>query len=66
MTTRHLKSFREYVDVLTELGEVQPIDREVDWNLEMGAITRRCYELQAPAPLFNSIKGIEKGFRAPS
>src|SRR5262249_10280641 len=33
------------------------------WNLEMGAIIRRTYELQAPAPLFNRIKGIEPGFR---
>ena len=29
----------------------------------MGAIIRRSYELRAPAPLFNRIKGIEPGFR---
>ena len=58
-----LKSLREYIDQLKALGEIQEIDAEVDWNLEMGAIIRRTYELQAPAPLFNSIRGIERGFR---
>src|SRR6266851_4472203 len=58
-----LRSLREYVDRLKALGEVQEIDAEVDWNLEMGAIIRRSYELRAPAPLFNRIKGIERGFR---
>jgi UbiD family decarboxylase len=60
---RHLKSLREYIDALAEIDEVQPIDKEVDWNLEIGAIARRCYETGAPAPLFNTIKGIENGFR---
>ncbi len=58
-----LKSLRDYVDQLKALGEIQQIDIEVDWNLEMGAIIRRTYELQAPAPLFTRIKGIEPGFR---
>jgi len=60
---RHLKSLREYLDQLRSLGEVQEIETEVDWNLEMGAIIRRSYELQAPAPLFTRIRGIERGFR---
>jgi 4-hydroxy-3-polyprenylbenzoate decarboxylase len=59
-----LKSFREYVDALAAIGEVQPIAREVDWNLEMGAITRRCNELGAPAPLFERVTGIAPGYRA--
>ncbi len=58
-----LKSLPEYIARLKTLGEIQEIDVEVDWNLEMGAIIRRCCELQAPAPLFNRIKGIEPGFR---
>ena len=58
-----LRSLREYVDRLKALGEIQEIDVEVDWNLEMGAIIRRCYELRSPAPLFNKIKGVEPGFR---
>ena len=60
---KHIKSLREYIDALKALGEIQEIDKEVDWNLEIGAITRRVYETSAPAPLFNNIKGIQKGFR---
>ena len=60
---RHLKSLRGYVEALRAMGELQVIDTEVDWNLEVGAIIRRVYELGAPAPLFNRIKGIDAGFR---
>jgi 4-hydroxy-3-polyprenylbenzoate decarboxylase len=38
---RHLKSLREFVDALSAIGEVQSIDAEVDWKLEIGAVTRR-------------------------
>ena len=62
-TMKRLHCMREYVDALKALGEIQEIDVEVDWNLEMGAIIRRSYELKAPAPLFNRIKDIEPGFR---
>jgi 4-hydroxy-3-polyprenylbenzoate decarboxylase len=60
---KHLKSLREFIAELATIGEIQPVDVEVDWNLEIGAITRRSYELRAPAPLFNRIKGIARGFR---
>jgi 4-hydroxy-3-polyprenylbenzoate decarboxylase len=60
---KHLKDLRAYLAALQEIGEVQPIDREVDWNLEIGAIIRRSYDLRAPAPLFNRIKDSEPGFR---
>ena len=61
---RRLADLRTYLNALRDIGEVQEIDQEVDWDLEIGAITRRSYELRAPAPLFNRIKGIEPGFRA--
>ncbi len=60
----HLKSLREFLDALRAIGDLQEIDREVDWNLEMGAVTRRSMDLRAPAPLFNRISGVEPGFRA--
>jgi UbiD family decarboxylase len=60
---KHIKSLREYIDALKAIGELQEVEKEVDWNLEIGAITRRCYETGAPAPLFNNIKGFGKGFR---
>ena len=60
---KHLKSLREFIAALDAIGALQPIDVEVDWNLEIGEITRRSYELLAPAPLFNRIKGVGGGFR---
>lgn len=59
----YMADLRDYLHALEEIGEVVNVNEEVDWDLEIGAITRRCYEVGAPAPLFNSIKGIEKGFR---
>jgi len=56
---RYIRDLREYLRVLKSMGELQEIDEEVDWNLEIGAIIRRAYDLRAPAPLFNKIKGIE-------
>jgi hypothetical protein len=47
-----IDDLRDYLDILEEYQEVQRIDTEVDWNLEMGAITRRVYDLGAPAALF--------------
>jgi len=60
---KQLKDLREYLSALKTIGELQEIDVEVDWNLEIGAIIRRAYDLRAPAPLFNKIKDIEDGFR---
>jgi UbiD family decarboxylase len=60
---KRIKSLREYIERLKLIGEIQEIEQEVDWNLEIGAIIRRSYDLKAPAPLFKRIKGIEPGFR---
>lgn len=57
-----MKSFRQYVEKLKEYNDVVPITKEVDWNLEMSAVTRRAYDLPAPAPLFKNIKGCIPGF----
>ncbi|HLC41639.1 MAG TPA: UbiD family decarboxylase [Methylomirabilota bacterium] len=54
--TMPLKDIREFIEVLEANQELQTIDQEVDWNLEIGAITRRCCELSGPAPLFTRIK----------
>lgn len=35
----------------------------IDANLELAAITRRCYGIGAPAPLFENIVGGGRGFR---
>jgi len=35
-----------------DLGELQEVAHEVDWNLEIGAVDpARCYETGAPRPL---------------
>src|SRR5438874_2222066 len=52
---KHLRSLREFIDALESIGDLQRIDREVDWHLEVGAIIRRSYDLKAPAPLFTNL-----------
>ena len=59
-----INDLRDYLDILEEFDELQRIDQEVDWNLEMGAITRRVYDLGAAAALFENVKGYPRGFRA--
>ncbi len=59
----HCQDLRDYLQALQAAGELQPIDVEVDWQLELGGIIRRSYDLGAPAPLFNHIKGINSGMR---
>ena len=61
---KHLRSLREFISELEDVGEVQSIDAEVDWNMEIGAVIRRSYDLRAPAPLFTNIAGYQgSGFR---
>ena len=54
---KHLKSLRDYVEVLRKTGDLKEIKREVEANLEIGAIIRRSCEIYSPAPLFSNIKG---------
>ncbi|MEV5721600.1 UbiD family decarboxylase [Amycolatopsis mediterranei] len=56
---KHLRSLREFIDALDGIGDLRRIDREVDWNLEAGAIIRRSYDLRAPAPLFTNLTGYQ-------
>lgn len=58
-----LTDLRAYVEALRAAGELCEIDPEVDLDLEVGAIIRRCYETGAPAPLFNRLRGQRDGFR---
>ncbi|MFQ5684208.1 MAG: UbiD family decarboxylase [Candidatus Binatia bacterium] len=59
-----IRDLRDFLDLLERHGELQRIKEEVDWNLEMGAIIRRCYDLGAPAALFETVKGYPKGYRS--
>lgn len=58
-----LTDLRQYIEALRELGEIQDVDAPVALDLELGAITRRCYETGAPAPLFNAFSDHPSGFR---
>lgn len=50
------KDNREFIEALEAHGELVRITREVDWDLEAGAIVRRVCEEGAPAPLMEKIK----------
>ncbi|HEY0759228.1 MAG TPA: UbiD family decarboxylase [Acidisarcina sp.] len=60
---KHLKDLREYLRELSAIGELVDVAEEVELDLEIGAIARRCYETGAPAALFSNIRGQSKGFR---
>ena len=57
------KDHREFFEVLEREGELVRIAKEVDWDLEVGAIGRRVYEMEGPCLLFEKIKDYPKGFR---
>lgn len=56
------RDLRQFIKTLDRTGDVVHIKQEVDWDLEVGAIGRRAYELQGPAVLFENIKDYD-GFR---
>ena len=58
-----IKCLPDYVAVLRENNDLVEVQEEVDWNLEIGAITKRAGELGAPAALFTNIKDNPLGVR---
>ncbi len=50
------KDVREFIESLEKTGDVVRIKQEMDWDLEVGAIGRRAYEIRGPAVLFETIK----------
>jgi len=50
------RDVREFTDALRRTGDLVVVDREVDWELEVGAIGRRACERDGPAILFRNIK----------
>ena len=56
---------RDWMARVEAIGQLKRITRPVDHNEEMGAITYMAHqEINAPALLFESIKGCPPGFRA--
>ena len=53
---------RGWIDALRKQGELHQIDTEVDWDCELGTITRLAFgNGDGPALLFNNIKDYKTG-----
>src|SRR5271163_84660 len=52
---------RQWMAQLEQHGELRRIKAEVDWDREIGAVTRRVLEKKGPALLFENIKGYNAG-----
>ncbi|MFC2013414.1 UbiD family decarboxylase [Chloroflexota bacterium] len=50
------KDLREWIAKIEEVGELQRIKAEVNWDIELYAITRRVMDQEGPALLFENIK----------
>ncbi|MDP2727041.1 MAG: UbiD family decarboxylase, partial [Dehalococcoidia bacterium] len=57
------KDLRQYLQRLEEEGELTHVEVEVDWDLEIGGISRRAIDRKSGALLFNHIKGYPQGYR---
>lgn len=53
---------REFMEACDKAGELVTIEREVDWNLEAGAIARRITEIGAPMAYMKKLRGTKEGF----
>ncbi len=57
------KDLRQYLKRLVDERELTVIEAEVDWDLELGAISRRAIDRRSGALLFNRIKGYAPEYR---
>src|SRR3989304_919178 len=51
------KDLREFIKKLEDEGELHRIKKEVDWNIELGTVMRKVFDLRGPAVLFEKVKG---------
>lgn len=56
------KDNRQFINKLEETGDLLTLKREVDWDLEAGAIVRLNNEKRGPAVLFENIKDYLPGY----
>ncbi|MGH7906213.1 MAG: hypothetical protein ACREP6_06265, partial [Candidatus Binataceae bacterium] len=47
---------RGALELLADKNELTEVTGEVDWNLELGALTREVYRRRGPALLYENIK----------
>ena len=57
-----VSDLRGFIAALERSGDLVRIKREVDWDMEVGAISRRAYEKAGPALLFEKIKDYPPGY----
>jgi len=53
---------RDFITALEKSGDLLRIGKEVDWDMEVGAISRRVLEQGGPALLFEKIKDYPSGY----
>lgn len=56
------RDLREFVAALEKTGDLARIKKEVDWDVEAGAISRRVFEQSGPCLWFEKIKDYPEGF----
>lgn len=57
-----IKDNRYFIEKLENTSDVVKVKQEVDWDLEVGAITRRTNENRGPAPFFEKVKNYPSGY----
>lgn len=50
------KDVRSFIELLQRTGDAVVVDKEVRWDLQLGAISRRAVEIDGPAILFRNIR----------
>lgn len=58
----HFADLREFIAAIENSGDLVRIRKEVDWDMEVGAISRRVFEQGGPALLFEKIKDYPSGY----
>lgn len=57
------KDLRQYIQRLEQEGDITHVGAEVDWDLEIGGISRKAIDRRSGALLFDRIKGYPQGYR---
>lgn len=57
------KDIREFCQAMAITGDLVNVKKEVDWDLEAAAITRRSTEQLGPAVMFEKVKDYPEGYR---
>jgi UbiD family decarboxylase len=53
---------RDFIETLKKTGDVIDVGKEVDWDLEAGAISRKMYDMGGPSICFRKVKDYPESF----